>query len=35
MERIDLAKDRDRWKALVNAAMSLRGSTNEGNFLTS
>jgi hypothetical protein len=24
MERIDLAKDRDRWRALVNAVMYLR-----------
>ena len=24
MDWIDLAQDRDRWRALVNAAMSLR-----------
>jgi len=24
MDWIDLAKDRDRWRALVNAAMNLR-----------
>jgi len=34
MDWLDLAKDRDRWWALVNAAMSLRVTSNEGNFLT-
>jgi len=30
VDRIDVAQDRDRWRALVKAVMSLRG-----NFLTS
>jgi len=35
MDWIDLAQDRDRWRALVNAAMSLRFTKNARNFLTS
>jgi len=35
MDWIDLAQDRDRWWALVNAVMYLRVSQNAGNFLTS
>ena len=34
MERFNLAQDRDRCLALVNAVMNLRVSQNAGNFLT-
>ena len=35
MDWIDLAEDRNRWQARVNAVMNLRGSVKCGNFLTS
>jgi hypothetical protein len=35
MEWIDLAQERDRWLAVVNAVMNLRVPISAGNFLTS
>jgi len=35
MEWIEVAQDRDRCRALMNAVMNLRIPSNAGNFLTS
>ena len=32
---MDLAQNRDRWRALVSTVMNISGSKNAGNFLTS
>jgi hypothetical protein len=34
MEWIDLAQDRDQWRALENAVMILQVSSNAGKFLS-
>jgi hypothetical protein len=34
MDWLDLAPDRDRWRALVSTVMNIRVPFNAGNFLT-
>jgi hypothetical protein len=34
MDWLDMARDRDRWRAVVNAVMNLLVPQNAGDFLT-
>jgi hypothetical protein len=34
LDWIDMVKDRDQWKALVNTMMNLRVPSNSGKFLS-
>ena len=34
-DRIDLAKDGDKWRSVVNAVMNLRATQNAGKLLAS
>jgi hypothetical protein len=33
LDWIDMAQDRDRWRAVVSTVMNLRGSIKRGEFL--
>jgi hypothetical protein len=35
MDRIDVAQERDKWPAVMNAVMNFRVAKNAGKFLTS